>query len=76
MEAGDYQEALGILAQLRGPIDTFFDEVLVMAEDAALRANRLALVRRVAALFGDLADFRKIQVEAPPRARGEGGGRA
>jgi len=44
--------------------------VLVMAEDPSLRANRLALVKRVAALFTDIADFRKIQAEAPEKARG------
>jgi glycyl-tRNA synthetase beta chain len=74
--ARDYAGILRAVGTLGPPVDRFFDEVLVMAEDAALRANRLALVRRVAALFGDVADFRKIQVEAPPRARGEGGGRA
>jgi len=46
-----------------------------MAEEPALRANRLALVKRVADLFADVADFRKIQVEqapgsAPARAAG------
>jgi glycyl-tRNA synthetase beta chain len=43
----------------------FFDDVLVMAEEPALRANRLGLMRRVAALFADVADFRKIQAEIP-----------
>jgi glycyl-tRNA synthetase beta chain len=46
-------------------VDRFFDEVLVMAEDPAVRANRLALMKRVADLFSDVADFRKIQAELP-----------
>ena len=46
----------------------FFDDVLVMAEDPDVRANRLGLMRRVAALFADVADFRKIQAEAAPQA--------
>ena len=50
----------------------FFDDVLVMAEDAALRANRLGLMRRVGALFADVADFRKIQAELPPAAKAAG----
>jgi glycyl-tRNA synthetase beta chain len=41
---------------------------MVMAEDPRVRANRLALMRRVAALFADVADFRKIQAELPPGA--------
>ena len=45
----------------------FFDDVLVMAEEPALRANRLGLMRRVASLFADVADFRKIQAELPPQ---------
>jgi glycyl-tRNA synthetase beta chain len=39
-----------------------------MAEEPAVRANRLGLMRRVAALFADLADFRKIQAELPQGA--------
>lgn len=64
----DYPAVLRAVAELKPAVDRFFDEVLVMAEDPALRANRLALVKRVADLFGDLADFRKIQAELPPGA--------
>jgi len=46
---------------LRPAVDRFFDEVLVMAEDEKLRRNRLALLRRVGALFAPVADFSKIQ---------------
>lgn len=64
-ERRDYPAILRAVATLGPSVDRFFDEVMVMADDAALRANRLALMRRVAALFGDVADFRKIQAEAP-----------
>jgi glycyl-tRNA synthetase beta chain len=60
MAIGDYQEALGVLAQLRGPIDTFFDDVLVMDPDPAVRDNRLRLLNRFVALFGSFADFSKL----------------
>jgi glycyl-tRNA synthetase beta chain len=64
--ARDFPGVLVAVAGLGPAVDRFFDEVLVMAEEPALRANRLALVGRVAALFADLADFRKIQAEAQP----------
>jgi glycyl-tRNA synthetase beta chain len=67
-EARDYPGVLRSVAELKPAVDRFFDDVLVMAEDPALRANRLALIRRVAALFADVADFRKIQAELPPGA--------
>ena len=62
---------LRAVATLKPAVDGFFDDVMVMAEDPAVRANRLALMRRVAALFSDLADFRKIQAELPPGAGGK-----
>ena len=55
--AGDYTAALGRLAHLREAVDAFFDGVMVMAEDAALRANRLALLGRLRALFLRVADI-------------------
>ncbi len=61
-----YGALLMSVATLEGAVDRFFADVMVMAEDPALRENRLALVRRVAALFGGVADFRKIQAELPP----------
>jgi glycyl-tRNA synthetase beta chain len=64
----DYPAILRAVATLKPAIDAFFDGVMVMAEDPRLRANRLALMRRVAALFADVADFRKIQAELPPGA--------
>jgi len=64
----DYPAILRAVATLKPAIDAFFDAVMVMAEDPKVRANRLALMRRVAALFADVADFRKIQAELPPGA--------
>ncbi len=61
----DYAAVLGAVAGLKPAVDRFFEEVLVMAEEPALRDNRLGLMRRVGALFAGLADFRRIQVEAP-----------
>ena len=62
----DFRAVLRSVASLKPSVDRFFDEVLVMAEDPALRENRLALMKRVSDLFADVADFRKIQAEPPP----------
>ena len=56
-----YGQALERLASLRPQVDAFFDSVLVMADDPAVRRNRLALLGRAAALFARLADFARIQ---------------
>ncbi len=53
----DYTAALTRLAALRAPVDRFFDEVMVMVEDAALRANRLALLDALRRLFLRVADL-------------------
>ncbi|MGE4532423.1 glycine--tRNA ligase subunit beta [Halomonas sp.] len=55
-----YQEALDALAALREPVDTFFDEVMVMADDAAVRSNRLALLAELRALFLEVADIAQL----------------
>ena len=60
LEAGDFRAALGSLAGLKGPIDRFFDDVLVMDEDTAVRGNRLRLLNRFVAVFADVADFRAM----------------
>jgi glycyl-tRNA synthetase beta chain len=57
---GDISQALPLVASLRAPIDRFFDEVLVMAEEPALRQNRLSLLQAIARLFNQFADFSKI----------------
>ncbi len=56
----DYQAAMRALAGLRGPVDAFFEKVLVNAEDEAVRANRLALLARIRAATGQVADFSRI----------------
>jgi glycyl-tRNA synthetase beta chain len=56
----DYAAALATLAQLRGEVDAFFDAVMVNDPDAALRANRLALLSSLAGLFGRIADLSKL----------------
>lgn len=53
----NYTAALGKLAHLRDAVDAFFDSVMVMAEDAALRDNRIALLHRLRALFLGVADL-------------------
>jgi len=67
-QAKNYVAALRAIAEIKPAVDEFFDKVLVMAEDEAVRRNRLALMREVSALFADVADFRKIQAEPPPQA--------
>ncbi len=57
---GRYGDALAALAKLRGPVDAFFEEVLVMDPDERIRANRLRLLNRFAAAFGPVADFRAL----------------
>ena len=56
----DYEGAMRALSQLRAPVDAFFEAVLVNAEDEAVRANRLALMRRVRDAAGAVADFGKV----------------
>jgi glycyl-tRNA synthetase beta chain len=56
----DYQAALETIAGLRGPVDDFFDGVMVMAQDQAVRTNRMALLTGVAQLFAGIADFGRI----------------
>jgi glycyl-tRNA synthetase beta chain len=68
-EDRNYPAFLKNVATLEPAVARFFDDVLVMAEEPALRANRLGLMRRVAALFADLADFRKIQADVPQQPR-------
>jgi glycyl-tRNA synthetase beta chain len=53
----DYAGALGRLATLRPVVDTFFDDVMVNADDAALRRNRLALLAQLRGLFTRIADL-------------------
>ncbi|MCX7512515.1 glycine--tRNA ligase subunit beta [Frateuria sp. STR12] len=58
--AGDYTAVLTRLAQLQPPVDAFFEGVLVNAEDARVRANRLALLARLKAQFAAVADIARL----------------
>jgi glycyl-tRNA synthetase beta chain len=60
--AGRYAESLARLAALRGPVDTFFEAVMVMAEDPGLRANRLALLASLYARMNRVADLSRLAV--------------
>ena len=53
----DYPQALAELAELRAPIDEFFDKVMVMDEDLAIRENRMKLLNAFVAVFANVADF-------------------
>jgi len=61
MDAGDYTPALKQLAGLRENVDAFFDQVMVMADDDDLRANRLALLQNLSKLFLRVADLSRLQ---------------
>ncbi len=55
-----YASALSRLATLRAPIDSYFAEIMVMAEDRNVRANRLGMLRKLAATLEQIADFSEI----------------
>jgi glycyl-tRNA synthetase beta chain len=58
--SGAYEQALVDIATLRGPVDDFFEGVLVNTDDEKIRSNRYALLGHVASLFDNLADFSKL----------------
>jgi glycyl-tRNA synthetase beta chain len=60
LEASDFEGALAAAAELGPPVDRFFDEVLVMAEDSQVRANRLRLLLDVRDAVGALGDLSQI----------------
>jgi glycyl-tRNA synthetase beta chain len=60
VEKRAYAESLGRLAELRVPVDAFFDDVMVMTDDEALRNNRLALLAELRSLFLDVADISRL----------------
>jgi glycyl-tRNA synthetase beta chain len=59
-EAGEYTASLRALAALRTPVDAFFDGVMVNAEDAAVRANRLGLLATLHAVMNRVADLSRL----------------
>jgi glycyl-tRNA synthetase beta chain len=60
LAAGNYLDALTEIANLREPVDRFFNEVMVMTDDEKLRRNRLALLCSISMIFSNIADFSKI----------------
>lgn len=61
LEKGDYLSALHAMLRLKQPVDTFFDEVMVMADDAAIRTNRLNLLTAIGLLILKIGDISKVQ---------------
>ncbi|CAH0993013.1 Glycine--tRNA ligase beta subunit [Sinobacterium norvegicum] len=57
----DYTAALALLAGLKDSVDNFFESVMVMDEDQAVRANRLSLLSQLIGLFGQIADISELQ---------------
>ncbi len=62
LEQREYAAALSELANLRGTVDAFFDDVMVMADDQAIRNNRLALLAELRALFLNVADISRLAI--------------
>ena len=60
LEQSRYQEALDALSQLAQPINAFFEAVMVMDKDEAIRANRMSLLQRIVTMADNIADLRKI----------------
>jgi glycyl-tRNA synthetase beta chain len=60
IETRAYSDALRRLAELRAPVDSFFDDVMVMVENTALKNNRLALLAELRALFLNVADVSRL----------------
>jgi glycyl-tRNA synthetase beta chain len=56
----DFSAAMSAMAELRAPVDAFFDKVMVNDENEAIRANRLALLAKIRFVTGQVADFSKI----------------
>ena len=61
LEQEKFEDAMAIMSGLRQPMDTFFDDVTVNAEDAALRINRLNLLSEIRDSLDRIADFSKIE---------------
>jgi len=62
LEQRRYAEILNELADLRDPVDRFFDDVMVMADDETVKNNRLALLGELRALFLDVADISRLSI--------------
>lgn len=62
-KAGKYREALEVISELRPSVDQFFEKVLVMVEDQAVRKNRVALLANLLKEFSTIADFSQLGTE-------------
>ena len=60
LASGEYRDVLALMATLSGPVDRFFDEVMVLAEDQQLRRNRLGLLHQISEMFLQVADISQI----------------
>jgi glycyl-tRNA synthetase beta chain len=60
----DFRGALADIASLRRPVDAFFDKVMVMDKDEAVKNNRLALLAGITGLFSAIADFSRLELSA------------
>ncbi len=60
----EYDRALDVILRMKEPVDTFFDDVMVMSDDPALRKNRLNLLAAIAQLFLRIGDFSKMYAVA------------
>ena len=61
LQAKEYGKALDIILRMKEPVDVFFDEVMVMTEEADLKKNRLNLLTAISGLFLQVGDFSKMQ---------------
>ncbi|MCY0965268.1 glycine--tRNA ligase subunit beta [Parathalassolituus penaei] len=61
LQKGDYNGALTALSTLRSVVDAFFDKVMVMADDEAIKNNRLALLKQLGGMFMAIADISLLQ---------------
>ncbi len=59
---GDYEAALVSILKMKEPVDLFFEKVMVMTDDSAVRHNRLSLLASIKALFWQIGDFSKLSI--------------
>ena len=67
---GNYDAVLKELASLRGAVDTFFEHVMVIVEDIAVRNNRLALLAQLRQMFLRVADISQLSIERDGKEKG------
>jgi glycyl-tRNA synthetase beta chain len=62
IDKGNYLDALNLMVSLSGPVDEFFSQVMVMAEDKRVRENRLGMLKGINEFFFEIADFSKFPI--------------